>query len=200
VSCLRNKASVLCSKLLQICCEREHASAGMATFTAYVCKYAVIKIMTCGRCEQVVINALTGVNIAGAAIALPLSVTVYTAHGGLRAMYLASYWHVLFMYVVVLVFCFSVYTGDNDLGSLGKVYENLQAMAVKKPVEGNADGSYLTLWSAKGVMFGVINVVGNFGTVFVNQVRLRACMHAPIGIAKFCPARNLPSFYLCSGI
>lgn len=37
------------------------------------------------------------------------------------------------------------------------------------PSAGNRDGSYLTMLSADGLMFGIINIVGNFGTVFVDQ-------------------------------
>ena len=37
------------------------------------------------------------------------------------------------------------------------------------PVEGNQGGSYLTMTSRNGLMFGVINIIGNFGTVFVDQ-------------------------------
>ena len=37
------------------------------------------------------------------------------------------------------------------------------------PVPNNNSGSYLTMLSADGLMFGIINIVGNFGTVFVDQ-------------------------------
>merc|ERR1719408_97514 len=37
------------------------------------------------------------------------------------------------------------------------------------PVKNNKGGSYLTMMSSGGVMFGVMNTVGNFGTVFVDQ-------------------------------
>jgi Na+/proline symporter len=37
------------------------------------------------------------------------------------------------------------------------------------PVKGNNGGSYLTMLSSDGLMFGIINIVGNFGTVFVDQ-------------------------------
>ena len=37
------------------------------------------------------------------------------------------------------------------------------------PVDGNANGSYLTLRSRNGLIFGVINIVGNFATVFNDQ-------------------------------
>ena len=33
------------------------------------------------------------------------------------------------------------------------------------PVSGNAQGSYLTMLSGDGLMFGIINIVGNFGYV-----------------------------------
>jgi len=37
------------------------------------------------------------------------------------------------------------------------------------PVEGNTDGSYLTMHSKEGAIFFVINIVGNFGTVFLDN-------------------------------
>merc|ERR1712232_1491684 len=37
------------------------------------------------------------------------------------------------------------------------------------PVVDNRDGSYLTMFSGGGTKFGIINIVGNFGTVFVDQ-------------------------------
>jgi len=36
-------------------------------------------------------------------------------------------------------------------------------------VSGNKGGSYLTMMSTPGIEFGIINIVGNFGTVFVDQ-------------------------------
>merc|ERR1711963_1297362 len=37
------------------------------------------------------------------------------------------------------------------------------------PVKDNNGGSYLTMLSLGGTKFGIINIVGNFGTVFVDQ-------------------------------
>merc|ERR1719498_1912636 len=37
------------------------------------------------------------------------------------------------------------------------------------PVKDNQEGSYLTMLSLGGLKFGIINIVGNFGTVFVDQ-------------------------------
>jgi len=35
--------------------------------------------------------------------------------------------------------------------------------------DGNRQGQYLTMMSQPGLMFGIINIIGNFGTVFVDQ-------------------------------
>jgi hypothetical protein len=37
------------------------------------------------------------------------------------------------------------------------------------PIADNNEGSYLTMNSLGGLKFGIINIVGNFGTVFVDQ-------------------------------
>ncbi|CDY72108.1 BnaC02g46970D, partial [Brassica napus] len=37
------------------------------------------------------------------------------------------------------------------------------------PVDGNYRGSYVTMLSSGGAVFGLINIVGNFGTVFVDN-------------------------------
>ena len=68
-----------------------------------------------------------------------------------------------------MVFAFTAYATNADLGSPGKVYDLLMEVAVKYPVEGNAEGSYLTMRSQEGAIFFVINIVGNFGTVFLDN-------------------------------
>lgn len=43
---------------------------------------------------------------------------------------------------------------------------------VDHPVEGNKEGSYLTFYSKTGMIFMIVNLIGNFATVFNDQVRL----------------------------
>lgn len=45
----------------------------------------------------------------------------------------------------------------------------LSEASLVSPVQGNAGGSYLTLRSLNGLIFGVINLIGNFATVFQDQ-------------------------------
>ena len=49
------------------------------------------------------------------------------------------------------------------------MHELLASAAAETPVSGNAHGSYLTIRSKNGLIFGVINVIGNFATVFQDQ-------------------------------
>jgi hypothetical protein len=50
------------------------------------------------------------------------------------------------------------------------VYRNLKVQSAAHPIDGNLNGSALTMVSRSGFIFGIINIVGNFGTVFVDQV------------------------------
>jgi Na+/proline symporter len=56
------------------------------------------------------------------------------------------------------------------------VWERLTVAAEKNPVGGNRAFSYLTMWSSRGLAFGAINVVGNFGTVFCDQTYWQASL------------------------
>ncbi|XP_044503571.1 urea-proton symporter DUR3-like isoform X2 [Mangifera indica] len=131
-----------------------------------------------------VVNALTGVNIYAASFLIPLGVIVYTLAGGLKATFLASYIHSVIVHVVLVIFVYLVYTASSELGSPSVVYNRLVEVASKSrickepfshdgqscgPVNGNYKGSYLTMLSSGGLVFGIINIVGNFGTVFVDN-------------------------------
>lgn len=53
---------------------------------------------------------------------------------------------------------FTVYGTSNKIGSISKMHELLTEAAARAPVAGNAHGSYLTMRSKNGLIFGVINV------------------------------------------
>jgi len=138
------------------------------------------------------VNALTGMEVNLASFLIPWGVIVYTFAGGLKATFIASYLHTAIIFIVLVVCIFTVYvkTSSTDL-----VYDRLQFVsgmstaacegAFKNlltgktffkagkyscgPVVDNNSGSYLTMLSLGGIKFGIINIVGNFGTVFVDQ-------------------------------
>lgn len=89
------------------------------------------------------------------------------------------------VHVVLVIFVYLVYVTSSELGSPGVVYRRLLEVTSKSrscaepishagqscgAVSGNYKGSYLTMLSSGGLVFGIINVVGNFGTVFVDNV------------------------------
>ncbi|CAM9212257.1 unnamed protein product [Sphacelaria rigidula] len=132
------------------------------------------------------VNALTGMNLNLASFLIPWGVIAYTMAGGLKATFLASYTHTAVLFVALLIFVFVIYTGSDEfVGSPGRMYSKLQdvvkitdctygstgqfTLTGCGPVDGNESGSYLTMLSREGFIFGIINIVGNFGTVFVDQ-------------------------------
>ena len=61
----------------------------------------------------------------------------------------------------------------------------LSAASKIAPVQGNAGGSYLTMRSKNGLIFGVINIIGNFATVFNDQAYWqRAIASRPVSCVK----------------
>ena len=111
-----------------------------------------------------------GMNLYAAAFLLPVGVMFYTAQGGLKGSYAAAWTNSVFILLALVIMSMMIYaSGKRPVGSIKAVYENVSVMAGFKPVEGNKEGSYLTMWSMNGLVFGIINVIGNFGTVFVDQ-------------------------------
>eukprot|EP00977_Amphora_coffeiformis_P012897 scaffold3276_cov168-Amphora_coffeaeformis.AAC.14 len=139
------------------------------------------------------VEALTGMDYRLASFLIPWGVILYTASGGLQATFLASYIHTVIIFAVLITMVFLVYI---KFYSSDQIYDFLDATVSYSteeceaiysadgtaattffeagkyacgPVSGNEDGSYLTMISGDGLMFGIINIVGNFGTVFVDQ-------------------------------
>ncbi|CAF1522980.1 unnamed protein product [Adineta ricciae] len=116
-----------------------------------------------------VIHSLCGMHIVAACFLLPLGTIIYTVVGGLKATFLTDYVHTLAVLIIILYFAFITYFKSPILGSPSKVYELLVNASYTYPVEGNAQGSYLTMHSRDGAIFFVINIIGNFGTVFLDN-------------------------------
>jgi len=136
------------------------------------------------------VNALTGMDINLASFLIPWGVILYTAAGGLKATFLASYIHTAIIFIVLVISVYTVYVKNF---STDYIYDGLQTVSSYTTaqceatfssngktffekgsyscggVKDNRDGSYLTMISGGGLQFGIINIVGNFGTVFVDQ-------------------------------
>lgn len=137
------------------------------------------------------VEALTGMDYKLASFLIPWGVILYTASGGLQATFLASYIHTGIIMVVLVTMIFLVYVRyyssdqiyDLLANTVSKTQEQCEAIYSYEdgttfydadtyacgPIPGNRAGSSLTMASAGGLMFGICNIIGNFGTVFVDQ-------------------------------
>lgn len=115
------------------------------------------------------VTDLTGMSTIAACFLIPIGVAIYVVVGGMRATLLCDYTHTSVLFAIIFVFVFTVYATSDKIGSISKMHELLTAAAADSPVHGNAHGSYITMRSKNGLIFGVINVIGNFATVFQDQ-------------------------------
>ncbi|KAH6711548.1 urea active transporter-like protein [Leptodontidium sp. 2 PMI_412] len=116
-----------------------------------------------------VVSSLTGMPTAAACFLLPLGVVMYTMFGGIKATFLTDWVHTFILLIIILIFAFTTYATSDTLGSPKAVFDLLVEASARHPVKGNAGGSYLTMQSTEGAIFFVINIVGNFGTVFLDN-------------------------------
>jgi SSS family transporter len=116
-----------------------------------------------------VVTALTGMNVYAAIFLIPVGVCAYVVLGGLRATFLCDYSHTVILMIIILYFMFNAYATNDLIGSPGEMYELLKKAAVQRPVEGNVQGSYMTLKSNYALIFGVIQLCSGSGTVFLDQ-------------------------------
>jgi SSS family transporter len=172
---------------------------------AFMANIIVTSMLLLGGAATV--EALTGMNRKLASFLIPWGVIVYTAAGGLKATFIASYLHTVIIFAVLITMITLVYIKkySSDI-----IYEYLdttvsysedECKAIYSyangtsfyddktyacgPVPDNNSGSYLTMLSADGLMFGIINIVGNFGTVFVDQSYWQSAIAAkPTSAAK----------------
>ena len=134
-------------------------------------------------------ESLTGMHPVAACFLIPLGVTLYTLAGGLKATFLTDYIHTMILFVIIFLFAFTVFANNSYLGSPGRVWELLTEVALEYPREGNKDGSYLTMKSRPAGIFLVINLAGNFGTVFLDTGYWNKAIAAS-------PAAALPGYFL----
>jgi Na+/proline symporter len=108
------------------------------------------------------VTDLTGMSTVAACFLIPLGVSIYVLTGGMRATLIADYSHTLVLYCILISFALIAYGSSSLIGSPARMWELLHQASLEKPVSGNAEGSYLTMRSKSGLIFGVLNIVGNF--------------------------------------
>lgn len=104
------------------------------------------------------ITSLTGMNVYAATYLLPLGVAVYTYFGGLRATFLTDYLHT-FIVMIILVWLTAKILSSGEIGSIGALYDMVVTADEESPVEGNFQGSHLTMRSDQCLYFGILHVM-----------------------------------------
>ncbi|KAI0351204.1 Na+/solute symporter [Trametes cingulata] len=153
------------------------------TFYAFLCILVVCGSLLLGGAATV--NALTGMNIIAACFLLPIGIAVYVVFGGLRATFICDYAHTMILFIIIYVFFGNVYGASDATGSVGAMYDLLVQAGKDSPVEGNQNGSYLTMKSNQGLVFGAATIMSGFSGVFCDQgYWQRAIASAPRSTTK----------------
>lgn len=101
-----------------------------------------------------------------------ISMSLHLFIGGLGGMIYVSFFGILLILVVVITMIIRVfYVGaesNTDLGNIDVIFARYSSISNPS----NYKSSSKTLLSLDGVIFGIINIIGNFGAVFVDQVSL----------------------------
>jgi SSS family transporter len=184
------------AKCAHTVCEMVNVRWGTAAHLTFIFFCLLANVIVTGMLilgGAATVNALTGMDVYAAGFLIPVFVIPYTMAGGLKATFMASYVHTAIIFMILVIFTFTVYV--KSYGS-DIVYNWLANTAGYSPaqctkifsedglgtnsffkigtyacgaVKDNEGGSYLTMLSLDGLRFGIINIVGNFGTVFVDQ-------------------------------
>ncbi|KAF2464031.1 uncharacterized protein BDR25DRAFT_337569 [Lindgomyces ingoldianus] len=116
-----------------------------------------------------VVTSFAEMNIYAAIFLILTCVCAYVILGGLHATFLCDYSHTLILMIIMLYFMFNAYATNDLIGFPGSMYDLLEKATTQRPIAGNEDGSYLTLKSNFGLVFGVIQLCSGSGTVFLDQ-------------------------------
>ncbi|KAG2046339.1 Na+/solute symporter [Suillus hirtellus] len=137
------------------------------TFYGFLCILLVCGSLLLGGSATV--NALTGMNITAACFLLPIGIAVYVIFGGLRATFICDWSHTIILFIIIYIFTFRAYGTSPAIGSVSRLYDLLEQASIVTPVVGNQGGSYLTMKSDQGLVFGAITILSGFTGVFCDQ-------------------------------
>ncbi|KAL1637339.1 hypothetical protein SLS58_009348 [Diplodia intermedia] len=85
----------------------------------------------------------------------------------ITAIFLTDYLHTFTILIILCFFTVKAFTVE-EIGSLSNLFDIFQQAGIRHPVSGNHDGSYLTMTSKGGILFGIIHICANFGLVIMD--------------------------------
>ena len=101
--------------------------------------------------------------------------------------------------VIILTFAFTAYATNENLGSPARVHDLLVEATRAHPVEGNEQGSYLTMRSKEGAIFFVINIGEYFCPAFSPEHIILAYPFRPSSRGLTCAVGNFGTVFLDNG-
>jgi Na+/proline symporter len=138
---------------------------------------------------------LTGMSKIWAAFLIPLlSCWIYTMHGGLKATFFASYVHTTVIFLMLIIFTFSVYAGAGDSSNLygtpDKVYDGLEAASLHGFTRATVSQS---AYPPSNVFANLESFIENAGTCYKNNGGTwensdKFCNFAKRGLSEWCCA------------
>ena len=126
----------------------------MIAISLFACTIVTTMVILGGA---LALNVLTGVNVKIAVLVIPLAFCFYSSISGLKGSIITDYFQIAIILLIVLGLSVSFYYKYGDFG----VCKMLETIPNRERL--------VTITAFSGVMFGIINTIGNFGTVFLDQ-------------------------------
>lgn len=148
-------------------------------FSFYSFIYQVITTVNLLVGGSAVYATMTGVNRDASCFLFPIGVVIYTLAGGIKATFITDWVHTVVIYAIMLTSIFSIYVTSDVIGSPDRMWELLHEASILHPVDGNAQGSYLTMRSEGGGFIGLVFVGAGFAAAVDSQLFQKAIAADP---------------------
>ncbi|KAL4962690.1 sodium:solute symporter family protein [Aspergillus stella-maris] len=156
-----------------------YGSAVHLLFTGYSGVYQIITTVNLLVGGSAVFSSMTGVSRDAICYLLPIGVVIYTLMGGIKATFITDWIHTVIIYIIMLIALFVLYATSDIAGSPSRVWELLTQAAALHPVDGNADGQYLTMRSQEGGYVGLVFIGAGFAACVDSQLFQKAIAADP---------------------
>ncbi|GME28552.1 putative urea active transporter protein [Neofusicoccum parvum] len=159
--------------------KKRYGPAGHITLMCYSLIFQIFTTVNLLVGGSTLYSSMTGMNRDAACFLFPIGVLIYTLFGGIKATFLTDWAHTVIIYIVMLTTLFMVYTTSSAIGSPDRMWELLAEAAALHPVEGNKDGSYVTMKSPGGGYIGLIFMGASFASCVDSQLFQKAIAADP---------------------
>ncbi|ODV74559.1 sodium:solute symporter family protein CYBJADRAFT_193886 [Cyberlindnera jadinii NRRL Y-1542] len=146
---------------------------GTVTHILYIFLSLVTNILSCSSMilgSSNVFMAVCGLHPVAANLLIPFGVLCYTVIGGLKSTFLTDYVHT-FIAVIIFMYFSTVGITNDKVGSLSKLYDLVVDFQEESGlyIDGNYQGSLLTMKSQGSWYFGLIHNIGDMGLTVMDS-------------------------------